>query len=584
MIETLETAPQSEPLPHVEPAVDLDSIEVNDLDALLEANLGALKFKSGSLISGIVTEIGDEDVCVYVGLKSEGRIAKNEFFNEQGELNVQEGDEVEVALELVEDGRGSPVLSRENARILSVWAELTHAYDTKTSVTGYIRGKVKGGFSVEIGTVRAFMPGSLLDIQNLHDITHLENQPLEMRIIKLDRERNNVVVSRRAVLLEELHKNKDSLLAQLAKDQVHEGMVKNLTPYGAFVDLGGVDGLLHNTDISWQRIRDPSEVLSIGDKIQVKVLDFDPEKLRISLGLKQLTTDPWDMIGSSYPLQTKHQGKVTGVREYGCFVSLGEGIEGLVHASEIDWSNQHIIPAERFSVGDEVEVMVLEVDYSRRRISLGMKQCIVNPWDTFKEKFPPGSKVDGVVCDLTDFGIFIDLEGGVTGLVHLSEISWNQDGKQAMSEFSKDQKLETRVLSVDTNRQRISLGIKQLEVNPLDPFVAQHSKGDLIEVEVTEVDADQVTVCLSEQLYSTMRKNNVTTEAAVSDLRDVVKQGSKIQVRIQDIDFSKGRVKVSAVAAEKADHRIAMKEHSQQMQRENKITLGDALDAGDKSN
>lgn len=553
----------------------------DDIDALLAENLSSRCMKPGSLVLGIVTS-AEEDaewVSVYVGLKSEGRIAKAEFMNQAGECTVKEGDEVQVALEQVEDGNGHTVLSREKARRLSAWVEMQTAYESEAAVSGYIRGRVKGGFSVEIGNVRAFLPGSLVDIQPVYDATHLENKPLDLRIIKLDQERNNVVVSRRAVLMEAMHGDSKGLLAQIEKGQVKEGIVKNFTAYGAFVDLGGVDGLLHNTDIAWRRVNHPSENLEIGATIKVMVLDVNKEKLRISLGLKQLAgEDPWNLVGENFPLQSRHKGKVTGVREYGCFVDLGEGVEGLAHASEMSWLHRKVNPSDIVSINDEVEVMVLEIDHARRRISLGLKQCQVSPWDEFKEKYPLGSKIEGEIFSITEFGLFIGLEGNITGLVHISDLAWGMDSSEAIQEYQQGAKIETVVLTVDTERERISLGIKQMTENPLDEFSKQHSKGEHITVKALEVEADRVIVAITEVVQSAMSTRDVTTDKDVKDLRELIKVGQELDVKIRDIDYIRGKVYVSMTDAEKEDQREAMKEHSQQVQREKEVTIGDVLD------
>ena len=569
------------PVVPVDPFKDIDD---NDMEALLAANLKGLCMKPGSLITGVVSKVDDEMVSVYVGLKSEGLIPKAEFVDQDGNFEIKESDEVEVALELVEDGNGSTILSRERALRLSAWAKMRAAHESGEAVTGYLRGRVKGGFSVEIGNVRAFLPGSLMDVQPVYDATHLENEPLQLRIIKFDQERNNVVVSRRAVLLDALYKDKDGLIARMEVGQVHEGLVKNLTSYGAFVDLGGVDGLLHNTDIAWQRVNHPSEVIKAGDKINVKVLDFNRESLRISLGLKQLDgEDPWQSVGEKYPIGSKHEGKVTGVRDYGCFVDLGKGIEGLVHASEMDWRNRRIVPSELTSVGAAVQVMVLEIDNERRRISLGMKQCRDSPWEEFRNSNPPGSKIAGVIQDTTEFGIFVHLKEDIEGLVHLSEISWTQDGAEAIKEFHKGDKIDVVVLSVDIDRQRISLGIKQLDDNPLEGFTKTHSKGDRIKVAVTAVQADRVMVAVTDKIESVMRTRDITLESGIDDLRELVKEGQQLEVRIKAIDFSRGQVQVSMTEAEREDQREAMKEHKKQVEKEKEVKLGDILDSLDSS-
>ena len=456
---------------------------------LFEESLKTLDMEPGSIITGIVVDIDSDWVTVHAGLKSEGVIPREQFLNEQGELTISVGDEVHVALDAVEDGFGETKLSREKAKRAESWKVLEAAFAAEEIVKGVINGKVKGGFTVDGNTIRAFLPGSLVDVRPVRDTAHLEGKELEFKVIKLDQKRNNVVVSRRAVLEAENSAEREALLETLQEGQVVKGIVKNLTDYGAFVDLGGVDGLLHITDMAWKRIKHPSEIVNVGDEIDVKVLKFDRERNRVSLGLKQLGEDPWVAITGRYPEGTRVMAKVTNLTDYGCFAELEEGVEGLVHVSEMDWTNKNIHPSKVVQVGDEVEVMVLDIDEDRRRISLGIKQCKMNPWEEFSSKFNKGDKISGSIKSITAFGIFIGLDGGIDGLVHLSDISWNETGEEAVRRFKKGDELETVILSVDPERERISLGIKQLEDDPFSNFVALNEKGSIVTGTVKEVDA-----------------------------------------------------------------------------------------------
>jgi len=456
---------------------------------LFEESLKELDMQPGSIVAGTVVDIDSDWVTVNSGLKSEAVIPRSQFLNEKGELEVAVGDETFVSLEAVEDGFGETKLSREKAKRAESWKELEKAFEADEMVTGVINGKVKGGFTVELKNIRAFLPGSLVDVRPVRDTAHLEGKELEFKVIKLDAKRNNVVVSRRAVLEAANSQEREELLANLQEGQSVKGIVKNLTDYGAFVDLGGVDGLLHITDMAWKRIKHPSEIVAVGDEIDVKVLKFDRERNRVSLGLKQLGDDPWVNINDRYPENARVKARVTNLTDYGCFAELEEGVEGLVHVSEMDWTNKNIHPSKVVQVGDEVEVMILDIDEERRRISLGIKQCTMNPWEEFGTKFNKGDKISGKIKSITDFGIFIGLDGGIDGLVHLSDISWNDTGEDAVRNYKKGDELETVILSIDPERERISLGVKQLESDPFSEFVAENDKGTIVTGKVIAVDA-----------------------------------------------------------------------------------------------
>ena len=456
---------------------------------LFEQSLANQDIKSGIIITGQVIEISNDVVIVSAGLKSEAVIPKSEFRDEAGELEVEVGDDVEVALDSLEDGTGETRLSRERAKRERTWTMLEEAYEAGKIINGIINGRVKGGFTVEVDFVRAFLPGSLVDVRPVRDPSYLEGKDLEFKVIKLDRKRNNVVVSRRAVVEEEYSVEREALLEKLQEGIVVKGVVKNLTDYGAFVDLGGIDGLLHITDMAWKRVKHPSEVVNVGDEIEVKILRFDRDKTRVSLGMKQLGSDPWQAIARRYPQNTRIYGKVTNIADYGCFVEIEDGVEGLVHVSEMDWTNKNVNPAKVVAVGDEVEVMVLEIDEERRRISLGIKQCNSNPWSDFAEGFNKGDKISGNIKSITDFGIFIGLPGGIDGLVHLSDISWEEGVEDAAHNFKKGDEIETVILAVDPERERISLGVKQLDSDPVSAFLADHPKGCIVKGVVLEVDA-----------------------------------------------------------------------------------------------
>lgn len=499
---------------------------------LFEESLKELETRPGSIVSGTVVAIQKGFVLVDAGLKSESAIPVEEFLNAQGELEVQVGDMVNVALDAVEDGHGETKLSREKAVRHESWIELEKAYEEQATVIGLINGKVKGGFTVELNGVRAFLPGSLVDIRPVRDTLHLEGKELEFKVIKLDQKRNNVVVSRRAVIESESNQDRDEVLANLVEGSEVKGTVKNLTDYGAFVDLGGVDGLLHITDMAWKRVKHPSEIVNVGDEITVKVLKFDKDRTRVSLGLKQLGQDPWTAIAQNHPVSSKLTGKVTNLTDYGCFVEILEGVEGLVHVSEMDWTNKNIHPSKVVSLGDTVEVMVLEIDEERRRISLGLKQCKPNPWLQFAETHNKNDKVAGKIKSITDFGIFIGLEGGIDGLVHLSDISWNVPGEEAVRTYKKGDEVAAVVLQVDSAKERISLGIKQLEEDPFNNFVAVNKKGAVVSAKVIEADVKGAKVELDGGVEGYIRAADLTNEVAAGDVVEAKYTGVDRKARI----------------------------------------------------
>ncbi|MEZ5461783.1 30S ribosomal protein S1 [Dokdonella sp.] len=507
---------------------------------MFEQSQSIANLKPGSIVLGTVVEIRSDVVVINAGLKSEGIVPIEQFRNEEGELEIEVGDEVKVALDSIENGFGETMLSREKAKRSLVWDELEETHTANESVIGRISGKVKGGFTVDIKDVRAFLPGSLVDVRPVRDPSYLEGKELEFKIIKLDRKRNNVVVSRRAVVESEFSVEREQLLDRLQENAVVKGVVKNLTDYGAFVDLGGIDGLLHITDMAWKRVRHPSEVVNVGDELDVRVLKFDRERNRVSLGLKQLGEDPWVAISRRYPSGTKAVGKVSNVTDYGCFVELEAGVEGLVHVSEMDWTNKNVNPAKVVQVGDDVEVMVLDVDEERRRISLGIKQTRANPWEAFAAIFKKGDKVSGQIKSITDFGIFIGLDGGIDGLVHLSDISWAAAGEDLVRNFKKGDDIEAVVLAVDPERERISLGIKQLEQDPFGQFMANNPRGSILNGTVREVDAKGVTVDIGEGIEGYLRANDIAKER-VDDATLHFKVGDPVEAKFIGMD-RKGRV------------------------------------------
>jgi len=528
---------------------------------LLEESFSSLNMESGTIIDGVVVEIRNDVVVVNAGLKSEGVIPIDQFKNERGETNVNVGDIVEVALESVEDGYGETKLSREKARRTKAWGELERIHESGDSVTGIITGKVKGGFTVELPDIRAFLPGSLVDVRPVRDTTYLEGKELEFKVIKLDQRRNNVVVSRRAVVETEYSAERETLLDTLQDGSVVKGIVKNLTDYGAFLDLGGVDGLLHITDMAWKRVKHPSEIVSIGDEIEVKVLKFDKEKTRVSLGLKQLGSDPWADLVRRFPEGARVFGKVTNIADYGCFVEIEDGVEGLVHVSEMDWTSKNINPAKIVALGDEVEVMVLDIDEERRRISLGIKQCKSNPWGEFAAMHDKGAKVSGQIKSITDFGVFIGLDGGIDGLVHLSDISWSDTGEDAIRNFKKGDEVEAVVLAVDAERERISLGIKQLDQDPLSEFMAGNSKGNILDGTVKEVDARAAIIDLGEGIEGVLKATEYAREK-IEDLSTVLKVGDAVEAKFIGVDRKTRTIGLSIKAKEMQEEQAVLSGYS----------------------
>ncbi|MBL6708987.1 MAG: 30S ribosomal protein S1 [Pseudomonadales bacterium] len=546
---------------------------------LFEESLNTIEMAPGSIVTGTVVDIDDDWVVVYAGLKSEGVIPKNQFLNEEGVCTLNVGDQVKVAMEVVDDGFGETRLSREKARRAESWEKLEEASEQGEVVIGIINGKVKGGFTVDVSDIRAFLPGSLVDIRPLRETAHLEGKPLEFKVIKLDQKRNNVVVSRRAVLEEENSHEREELLASMQEGQDVKGIVKNLTDYGAFVDLGGVDGLLHITDMAWKRIRHPSEMVNVGDEVDVRILKFDREKNRVSLGMKQLGDDPWADIVRRYPEGARVMATVTNLTDYGCFAEIEEGVEGLVHVSEMDWTNKNIHPSKVVSVGDETEVMVLDIDQERRRISLGIKQCRPNPWESFSVAHAKSDTITGTIKSITDFGIFIGLEGGIDGLVHLSDISWNEPGETAVRRYSKGEQIETIILSVDPERERISLGIKQMEKDPFSDYAAEHDRGDIVMGKVLEVQPKEAVIELVEDVTGILKASEISIDR-VEDARNVLKEGEELEVKIVNMDRKNRTIGLSIKAKDIEEERQAVKEHQkQESDRSGPATLGDLIKA-----
>ncbi|GAA0488035.1 MULTISPECIES: 30S ribosomal protein S1 [Tatumella] len=524
---------------------------------LFEESLKEIETRPGSIVRGVVVAIDKDIVLVDAGLKSESAIPAEQFKNAAGELEIQVGDEVDVALDAVEDGFGETLLSREKAKRHEAWITLEKAYEEAETVTGIINGKVKGGFTVELNGIRAFLPGSLVDVRPVRDTLHLEGKELEFKVIKLDQKRNNVVVSRRAVIESENSAERDQLLENLQEGMEVKGIVKNLTDYGAFVDLGGVDGLLHITDMAWKRVKHPSEIVNVGDEITVKVLKFDRERTRVSLGLKQLGEDPWVAIAKRYPESTRLTGRVTNLTDYGCFVEIEEGVEGLVHVSEMDWTNKNIHPSKVVNVGDVVEVMVLDIDEERRRISLGLKQCKSNPWQQFAETHNKGDRVEGKIKSITDFGIFIGLDGGIDGLVHLSDISWNATGEEAVREYKKGDEIAAVVLQVDAERERISLGVKQLAEDPFNNYITLNKKGVIVTGKVTAVDAKGATVELADGVEGYLRASEASRDR-VEDATLVLNVGDEVEAKFTGVDRKNRVVSLSVRAKDEADEKDAI--------------------------
>ncbi|ENV08390.1 30S ribosomal protein S1 [Acinetobacter sp. C26M] len=525
--------------------------------ALFEESELNLNVEKGAVIQGTVVSIDSDWVTVDTGLKSEGVVDRAEFLNEQRELEVQVGDTVDVVVEALDNGMGQTVLSREKAKRAETWTKLEKIFEDGEIVTGVISGKVKGGFTVDIGPVRAFLPGSLVDTRPIRDTTHLEGKELEFKVIKLDAKRNNVVVSRRAVMEAESSADREALLAQLEEGQTVTGTIKNLTDYGAFVDLGGIDGLLHITDMAWKRIKHPSEVVEVGQEVTVKVLKFDRERNRVSLGLKQLGEDPWLAIMSRYPKGSIVKARVTNLTDYGCFAEIAEGVEGLVHVSEMDHTNKNIHPSKVVQIGDEVDVMVLEVDEERRRISLGIKQTRANPWEEFAKANEKGEKVSGTIKSITDFGIFIGLSGGIDGLVHLSDISWNEQGEEAIRRYKKGDTVEAVILSVDAEGNRISLGIKQLNSDPFNDFLAANERGALVKGTVTAVDAKGATVKLADDIEATLKASEINRDR-VEDATKFLEVGQEVEAKIINVDRKSRSINLSIKAKDEAEEKEAV--------------------------
>ncbi len=546
---------------------------------LFEESLKTVDMIPGSIVTGVVIDIDDDWVTVHAGLKSEGVIPSSQFKSDSGELSLNVGDEVQVALETVEDGFGETRLSREKAKRAESWKVLEAAHTADDVISGIINGKVKGGFTVDVQGIRAFLPGSLVDVRPVRETTHLEGKELEFKVIKLDQKRNNVVVSRRAVMEQANSDEREELLASLQEGAAVKGIVKNLTDYGAFVDLGGVDGLLHITDMAWKRIKHPSEIVNVGDEIDVKVLKFDRERNRVSLGLKQLGEDPWASITERYPEGAKVKARVTNLTDYGCFAEIETGVEGLVHVSEMDWTNKNIHPSKVVQVGDEVDVMILDIDEERRRISLGIKQCQENPWDTFSKQFAKGDKISGKIKSITDFGIFIGLDGGIDGLVHLSDISWNEAGEEAVRKFKKGDEIETVVLAIDPERERISLGVKQLDEDPFTVFVAENDKGAVVKGVVKEVDAKAAILTLADDVEGTLKASEISRDK-VEDARNVVKEGDEIEAKITNVDRKNRAIMLSIKAKEIDEEKAAVKEHGNKVvEPTGPSTIGDLIKA-----
>ncbi|MBG22189.1 MAG: 30S ribosomal protein S1, partial [Idiomarinaceae bacterium] len=530
---------------------------------LFEESLKEVETRPGSIVKGTVVAINRDVVLVDAGLKSESAIPVEQFRNSDGEVEINIGDQVDVALDAVEDGFGETILSREKAKRHEAWLQLEKAYEDQETVTGIISGKVKGGFTVDLGGVRAFLPGSLVDVRPVRETAHLENKDLEFKVIKLDQKRNNVVVSRRAVIETENSAEREELLESLQEGQEVKGIVKNLTDYGAFVDLGGVDGLLHITDMAWKRVKHPSEVVNVGDEINVKVLKFDRERTRVSLGLKQLGEDPWSDIAARYPEGHRLQGRVTNLTDYGCFVEIEEGVEGLVHVSEMDWTNKNVHPSKVVNLDDVVEVMVLEIDEERRRISLGLKQCKPNPWEEFAKNFNKGEKVSGKIKSITDFGIFIGLDGGIDGLVHLSDLSWNAAGEEAVREFKKGDEITAVVLQVDAERERISFGVKQLEEDPFNNYLAANKKGAIVTGKVIEVDAKGAKVELAESVEGYIRVADISRDR-IEDATTELKVGDEVEARFMGVDRKNRTLSLSIKAKDEAEEKEALESVNKQ--------------------
>ncbi|MDA3870283.1 MAG: 30S ribosomal protein S1 [Gammaproteobacteria bacterium] len=551
---------------------------------LFEESLTHTEMTAGTVVTGTVVEIHDGYVTIAAGLKSEGVVPESQFYNQAGELEVAVGDDVEVVLEAVEDGYGETRLSREKAKRARAWKSLETSFEAEEIITGVITGRVKGGFTVELGDIRAFLPGSLVDVRPVRDTSYLEGKELEFKVIKLDQKRNNVVVSRRAVVENEYSAEREELLNSIEEGKTLKGVVKNLTDYGAFLDLGGIDGLLHITDMAWKRVRHPSEIVEVGDEIDVVVLKYDKEKTRVSLGLKQLGQDPWAEIARRYPEGSRLMGKVSNITDYGCFVEIEDGVEGLVHVSEMDWTNKNVSPSNVVTLGDEVEVMILDIDPERRRISLGMKQCKPNPWDEFSATHNKGDKVSGVIKSITDFGVFVGLNGDIDGLVHMSDVSWDVEGVEAIRDYKKGDTIEAVVLSIDPERERISLGIKQMEQDPVSTYMAEYKKGAIVKGKVTAVDARGASIDLGEGVEGTLRASELSRDR-VEDATTVLKVGDEVEAKLMGVDRKSRVLNLSVKAKDYQDESEAMKDYSKS-QESAATTFGDLLkeqmDAGEK--
>ncbi len=543
---------------------------------LFEESLKTVDMQPGAIVTGVVIDIDNEWVTVHAGLKSEGVIPRAQFMDASGECTLSIGDEVQVALETVEDGFGETRLSREKAKRAEAWKELEAAHAADEVVSGVINGKVKGGFTVDIRGIRAFLPGSLVDVRPVRDTTHLEHKDLDFKVIKLDQKRNNVVVSRRAVMEAANSVEREALLESLQEGMTIKGIVKNLTDYGAFVDLGGVDGLLHITDMAWKRIKHPSEIVEVGQELDVKVLKFDRERNRVSLGLKQLGEDPWVEITGRYPEGSRVVARVTNLTDYGCFAEIEEGVEGLVHVSEMDWTNKNVHPSKVVQVGDEVEVMVLDIDEERRRISLGIKQCQQNPWDAFAATHSKGDRIAGTIKSITDFGIFIGLDGNIDGLVHLSDISWNETGEEAVRSYKKGDEIETVILSIDPERERISLGVKQLEDDPFSNYVAVNDRGTIVTGEVTDVEPKAVVVKLADEVEGILKASDISRER-VEDARSSFKVGDTVEAKIVSVDRKNRSVALSIKAKDYEDEKEAVQSLKDQEETTSPATIGDLI-------
>ena len=546
---------------------------------LFEESLQHVDMTPGTLVMGEVIDIDSDWVTVNAGLKSEAIIARNQFLNDANELEIQVGDMVKVALESVEDGSGETRLSREKAKRSEAWEVLQSAFDAEETVKGYISGKVKGGFTVNVNNIQGFLPGSLVDVRPVRDVDHLEGKELEFKLIKLDQKRNNIVVSRRAVLQEANSAQRDELLATLEEGQEVKGYVKNLTNYGAFVDLGGVDGLLHITDMAWKRISHPSDMLTPGDEITVKIIKFDKENNRLSLGLKQLSEDPWASIKARYPAGSKVEARVTNLTDYGCFASIEDGVEGLVHVSEMSWTNKNIHPSKVVQVGDAVEVMILDVDEDRRRISLGIKQCAANPWTTFAEQYAAGDKVTGSIKTITDFGIFVGLENDLDGLVHMSDISWDADNETALRQYKKSEEVEAVILSIDAEKERISLGIKQLESDPFSEYAAANEKGTIVTGTVKSVDAKAAVIELAEGIEGVLKASDISVDR-IEDATTVLTEGETVEAKIVNMDRRNRAITLSIKAKDQAEEKAAIKAVSDKpVETAGPTTIGDLIKA-----